>query len=162
MAPFNIYANPDPQALPLPSMLIKAASSTSSGDGFLDKPTSNGSHGTDVALRVSQILEEHGIPCCFVGISALTFYGAARVRPVHVFLRMLLSTPFIPSSWSFPTGLGTLCPNKSCRGGKQAVAFGASHTRTATASSNAGHIQMRLLSSPVIASRTEIRTSVSS
>ncbi|OJD18978.1 hypothetical protein AJ78_01006 [Emergomyces pasteurianus Ep9510] len=41
---------------------------------------SNGGHGTDDTLAVTRALEEHGIPCCLVGISALVFYGAGRVR----------------------------------------------------------------------------------
>lgn len=47
-----------------------------------NKPASNGGHGTDDTLHVTKVLEEHGIHCCLVGISALIFYGAARVRPV--------------------------------------------------------------------------------
>ncbi|OAX82950.1 hypothetical protein ACJ72_02701 [Emergomyces africanus] len=41
---------------------------------------SNRGHGTDDTLAVTHTLEEHGIPCCLVGISALVFYGAGRVR----------------------------------------------------------------------------------
>ncbi|KAI1073207.1 hypothetical protein LB507_010874, partial [Fusarium sp. FIESC RH6] len=44
-------------------------------------PGSNDGRGTDDALAVTQILEASDIPCCLVGISALIFYGAARVRP---------------------------------------------------------------------------------
>lgn len=33
-------------------------------------------------LPVTQMLEQHGIPCCLVGIAALVFYGAGRVREV--------------------------------------------------------------------------------
>ncbi|KAM5347241.1 hypothetical protein ACJ41O_010246 [Fusarium nematophilum] len=44
-----------------------------------EKPALNG--GADDALRVTKLLEESGIPCCLVGISALIFYGADRVRP---------------------------------------------------------------------------------
>lgn len=50
-----------------------------------DKPASNGGRGTDDALTVTRILEASDIPCCLVGISALIFYGAGRVRPVSVF-----------------------------------------------------------------------------
>ncbi|KAH7200914.1 hypothetical protein BKA60DRAFT_582231 [Fusarium oxysporum] len=46
-----------------------------------EKPASNGGRGTDDALTVTRILEASDIPCCLVGISALIFYGAARVRP---------------------------------------------------------------------------------
>ncbi|KAH6628867.1 hypothetical protein F5144DRAFT_492409 [Chaetomium tenue] len=34
--------------------------------------------GTNDILRVTKELENHGIPCCLVGISALIFYGAHR------------------------------------------------------------------------------------
>lgn len=47
-----------------------------------EKRASNNGEGTDDALRVTKILEESDIPCCIVGVSALIFYGAARVRPV--------------------------------------------------------------------------------
>ena len=46
------------------------------------KLASNGGHGTLEALRVSQILDDRGIPCCFCGVSALIYYGAGRVRDV--------------------------------------------------------------------------------
>lgn len=45
-------------------------------------PASNQGYGTDDTLAVTRILEEHGIPCCLVGIAALVFYGASRVRDV--------------------------------------------------------------------------------
>ncbi|PGG97167.1 hypothetical protein AJ79_09304 [Helicocarpus griseus UAMH5409] len=41
---------------------------------------SNNGYGTDDTLAVTRDLEEHGIPCCLVGIAALVFYGAGRVR----------------------------------------------------------------------------------
>ncbi|KAM5387253.1 hypothetical protein ACJA88_001605 [Fusarium oxysporum] len=44
------------------------------------KRASNNGHGTDDALTVTRILEAADIPCCMVGICALIFYGAARVR----------------------------------------------------------------------------------
>lgn len=47
---------------------------------YSDEEASNRGHGTDDTLVVTRILEEHGIPCCLVGISALVFYGAGRVR----------------------------------------------------------------------------------
>ncbi|KAL9562186.1 hypothetical protein ACKAV7_013730 [Fusarium commune] len=46
-----------------------------------EKRASNGGRGTDDTLAVTRILEASDIPCCLVGISALIFYGAARVRP---------------------------------------------------------------------------------
>lgn len=49
-----------------------------------EKSASNSGRGTDDALTVTRILEAFDIPCCLVGISALIFYGAARVRPVCV------------------------------------------------------------------------------
>ncbi|KAG7405410.1 hypothetical protein Forpe1208_v014876 [Fusarium oxysporum f. sp. rapae] len=49
-----------------------------------EKRASNGGRGTDDTLAVTRILEASDIPCCLVGISALIFYGAARVRPVCV------------------------------------------------------------------------------
>ncbi|PYI19446.1 hypothetical protein BO99DRAFT_458922 [Aspergillus violaceofuscus CBS 115571] len=41
---------------------------------------SNGGYGTDDTLAVTRVLEQHGIPCCLVGVAALVFYGAGRVR----------------------------------------------------------------------------------
>jgi hypothetical protein len=72
-----------------------------------DKPASNGGSGADDALVVTRILEAVGIPCCLVGISALIFYGADRVRPVRVPQKPHLC----PSLTSFRlnlTGLGNL------------------------------------------------------
>ncbi|KAM5506914.1 hypothetical protein McanMca71_001819 [Microsporum canis] len=51
---------------------------------YSSEEASNGGHGTDNTLAVTQALEEHDIPCCLVGISALIFYGADRVRPVRI------------------------------------------------------------------------------
>ena len=45
----------------------------------------NGGHGTLEILHVTQILEQGDIPCCIVGISALKYYGAPRVRWVGSF-----------------------------------------------------------------------------
>lgn len=50
-----------------------------------DGEASNHGRGTDDTLRVTQILEEHGILNCLVGVSALKFYGAGRVRDVSFF-----------------------------------------------------------------------------
>lgn len=41
-----------------------------------------GGHGTYEMLEVTRFLEHHGIECCLVGVSALIFYGAGRVRNV--------------------------------------------------------------------------------
>lgn len=49
---------------------------------YSDECASNGGYGTDDTLAVTRVLEEHGIPCCLVGIAALVFYGAGRVRDV--------------------------------------------------------------------------------
>lgn len=53
-----------------------------SGTAPLDKQASYGGHGTLEMLKVTQILEENGIPCCLVGTSALIYYGANRARGV--------------------------------------------------------------------------------
>lgn len=47
-----------------------------------DKQASCGGHGTLEILKVTQVLEAHGIPCCLVGTSALIYYGANRARGV--------------------------------------------------------------------------------
>lgn len=44
---------------------------------------SYGGHGILEVLEVTRFLEKHGIECCIVGVSALMFYGAARVRDVR-------------------------------------------------------------------------------
>lgn len=49
---------------------------------YSNERSSNNGHGTDDTLAVTQVLEQHGIPCCLVGIAALVFYGAGRVRDV--------------------------------------------------------------------------------
>ncbi|KAJ5112377.1 hypothetical protein N7532_000422 [Penicillium argentinense] len=45
-----------------------------------DQVPSCGGHGTLEILEVTRFLEAHGIECCVVGVSALIFYGAGRVR----------------------------------------------------------------------------------
>ncbi|KAJ6031328.1 hypothetical protein N7540_002060 [Penicillium herquei] len=45
-----------------------------------DEVPSCGGHGTLEILEVTRYLEAHGIECCIVGVSALMFYGAGRVR----------------------------------------------------------------------------------
>ncbi|KAE8316493.1 hypothetical protein BDV41DRAFT_562130 [Aspergillus transmontanensis] len=47
---------------------------------YSNKCASNRGYGTDDTLAVTQVLEQHGIPCCLVGVAALVFYGAGRVR----------------------------------------------------------------------------------
>ncbi|KAJ5245314.1 hypothetical protein N7489_005410 [Penicillium chrysogenum] len=47
---------------------------------YSNERASNRGHGTDDTLAVTRVLEQHGIPCCLVGIAALVFYGADRVR----------------------------------------------------------------------------------
>ena len=44
---------------------------------------SYGGHGILEILEVTRFLEKHGIECCIVGVSALMFYGAGRVRDVR-------------------------------------------------------------------------------
>ncbi|KAM4056071.1 hypothetical protein HRG_014759 [Hirsutella rhossiliensis] len=44
------------------------------------KTASSGDQRTLEALRVTQILESGGIPCCFCGVAALIYYGAGRVK----------------------------------------------------------------------------------
>lgn len=48
-----------------------------------DEVPSCGGHGTLEILEVIRFLERHGIECCIVGVSALMFYGAGRVRDVR-------------------------------------------------------------------------------
>ena len=47
-----------------------------------DEMASFGGHGTLEMLEVTQLLNGAGITCCMVGISALIYYGAGRVRNV--------------------------------------------------------------------------------
>jgi hypothetical protein len=49
-----------------------------------DKLPSFGGHGTLEILEVTQLLDEAGITCCLVGISALIYYGAGRGRRVSL------------------------------------------------------------------------------
>jgi hypothetical protein len=46
------------------------------------EPSCNG-HGTLEILEAINILENDGISCCIVGISALIYYGAGRIRHVR-------------------------------------------------------------------------------
>lgn len=39
---------------------------------------SNNGYGTDDTLAITQVLEQHGISCCMVGIAALVFYVLAE------------------------------------------------------------------------------------
>lgn len=47
-----------------------------------NEPASCGGAGTLEILEVTQLLNKAGITCCLVGISALIYYGAWRVRNV--------------------------------------------------------------------------------
>ena len=49
---------------------------------YSNECASNHGYGTDDTLAVTRVLEQHGIPCCLVGIAALVFYGAGRLRDV--------------------------------------------------------------------------------
>jgi hypothetical protein len=49
---------------------------------YSNESASNHGYGTDDTLAVTQVLEQHDIPCCLVGIAALVFYGAGRLRDV--------------------------------------------------------------------------------
>lgn len=58
-----------------------------------DEVPSCGGHGTLEILEVTRFLERHGIECCIVGVSALMFYGAGRVRDVRDDILCLLYRP---------------------------------------------------------------------
>ncbi|KAK6814418.1 hypothetical protein RU639_009415 [Aspergillus parasiticus] len=47
---------------------------------YSNECASNRGYRTDDTLTVTRVLEQHGIPCCLVGVAALVFYGASRVR----------------------------------------------------------------------------------
>jgi hypothetical protein len=47
-----------------------------------DELSSCGGHGTLEILEVTRLLNGAGITCCLVGISALIYYGAGRVRNI--------------------------------------------------------------------------------
>jgi hypothetical protein len=49
-----------------------------------DEEPSFGGHGTLEIVDVTQLLDEAGITCCLVGISALKYYGAGRGRRVSL------------------------------------------------------------------------------
>lgn len=72
----NIHINP-----PVPPSLPVADPATYSPD----EVPSCGGHGTLEILTITRFLEEHGIECCIVGVSALIYYGAGRVRDVSSF-----------------------------------------------------------------------------
>ena len=59
---------------------------------YSNECASNRGYGTDDTLTVTQVLEQHGIPCCLVGIAALVFYGAGRVRDVSCPGALFIST----------------------------------------------------------------------
>lgn len=81
----NIHINP-----PVSPSLPVADPATYSPD----EVPSCGGHGTLEILAIIRFLEEHGIECCIVGVSALIFYGAGRVRDVCFFLCACASTVF--------------------------------------------------------------------
>lgn len=58
-----------------------------------DEVPSCGGHGTLEILEVTRFLERHGIECCIVGVSALMFYGAGRVRDVRGHILRFLFKP---------------------------------------------------------------------
>ncbi|KAJ5233019.1 hypothetical protein N7468_005975 [Penicillium chermesinum] len=60
---------------PVPSDPVESGSSYSP-----DEVPSYGGHGILEILEVIRFLERNGIECCIVGVSALIFYGAGRVR----------------------------------------------------------------------------------
>jgi hypothetical protein len=41
-------------------------------------------YGVPTILEVTKTLESFGIPCCLVGICALIYYGARRIRHVSI------------------------------------------------------------------------------
>lgn len=47
-----------------------------------EKEASGKGHGTLEILEIIGVLEKAGIPNCIVGVSALMYYGAKRVRDV--------------------------------------------------------------------------------
>ncbi|KAB8202611.1 hypothetical protein BDV34DRAFT_215401 [Aspergillus parasiticus] len=47
---------------------------------YSNECASNRGYRTYDTLTVTRVLEQHGIPCCLVGVAALVFYGASRVR----------------------------------------------------------------------------------
>jgi hypothetical protein len=47
-----------------------------------DKEASGNGHGPQEILEIIKRLDKAGIPSCIVGISALMYYGAKRVRNV--------------------------------------------------------------------------------
>jgi hypothetical protein len=50
-----------------------------------DAPASFGTGSLEI-LEVTKILENASIPCCVLGISALKYYGAGRLRHVSFFV----------------------------------------------------------------------------
>lgn len=90
--------------LPLDSILRPGNQEKNDGNGCSDTESvysneraSNRGSGTDETLAVTRVLEEHDIPCCLVGISALVFYGPGRARNVGKALR----TYGVPTSLYF-------------------------------------------------------------
>lgn len=48
-----------------------------------DELPSFGGHGTLEIREVAQLLDGAGITCCMIGICALVYYGAGRIRNVR-------------------------------------------------------------------------------
>jgi hypothetical protein len=96
----NLHINP-----PVAPSLPVADTATYSPD----EVPSCGGHGTFEILAITRFLEEHGIECCIVGVSALIYYGAGRVRDVCSLL--MLQTDFSPRlTKDFCIGMGSLRP----------------------------------------------------
>lgn len=59
-----------------------ASTDLDTGSEYSSELASNKGYGTDDTLAVTRALEKNAIPCCLVGIAALVFYGADRLRDV--------------------------------------------------------------------------------
>ena len=87
---------------------------------YSNECASNCGYGTDDTLTVTKVLEQHGIPCCLVGIAALIFYGAGRVRDVsHSGALSLFKQRLI--YLSHVAGLGDLRSNRAHGPGSRAI-----------------------------------------
>lgn len=51
-------------------------------DSFHDINSPHIKHGVEDTICITSFLEANGITCCCVGVSALKFYGATRIRAV--------------------------------------------------------------------------------
>lgn len=71
--------------MPTEALSITVQSSQHHVDAFLtNKQAPYSGDRTLEVLRVTQVLEGNGIPCCLVGTSALIYYGADRARDVSL------------------------------------------------------------------------------